>query len=317
MKPFQGLVSVVIPAFNATATINEAIASVLAQTYTNLEVIVCNDASTDDTADIVETISDNRVQLLRNSRNLGEGLSRDRAIAAARGQWIAVLDADDAWHSQRLERLIAAIGDDSQIMVFDDIIECHHTPQGLVPWRHLYGKGAFGAKSKPSVDVPAADWITRKRTLIKPLIPTDALRRLGETHTTRRFAADLEFFLKLIGKGMNLRFIPEAYYYYRITPGAMSAHPTRYQLLEEALEQTAPLFSHDVRMLEALHLKIKQVQRYQDYRRFLDALKNRRYFEAIRRAREHPFVIRELATRTYDDAPYRFHRWLHHGTGRY
>lgn len=98
-------VSVVVPAFNAERTIEAAVESVLAQTHSDFELIVCDDASADKTPDIVLSYADERVRLVKNTRNLGEGSSRDKAIAAAHGEWIAVLDADDAWSPDRLEKL--------------------------------------------------------------------------------------------------------------------------------------------------------------------------------------------------------------------
>ena len=105
------LVSVVIPAYNSAATIAEALHSVEAQTFRDFEVIVVDDASTDDTVATAHTAfstPDTRHptpdrQIITLSRNRGPAAARNRGIAEARGEWIAFLDGDDAWLPWRLE----------------------------------------------------------------------------------------------------------------------------------------------------------------------------------------------------------------------
>lgn len=104
------LVSVIVPAFNAGAFIAEALNSALTQTYRNLEVIVVDDGSTDDTAEIVAAIAsrDPRVRLLRQ-RNHGVAAARNLAISRARGSLVAPLDADDLWHPHKIEKQVDAM----------------------------------------------------------------------------------------------------------------------------------------------------------------------------------------------------------------
>jgi glycosyltransferase involved in cell wall biosynthesis len=99
----MSLVSVLVPAYNAAATIAETLASALAQTYEDLEVIVVDDGSTDDTAEIVADIAscDPRVILVRQV-NGGVANARNTALGRARGSYIAPLDADDLWHPDKL-----------------------------------------------------------------------------------------------------------------------------------------------------------------------------------------------------------------------
>lgn len=101
-------VSVVIAAKDAGAFVADALRSALAQTMKDLEVIVVDDGSTDDTSDVVRACAngDPRVLLLRNDRSQGVSRARNRAIGEARGEWVAVLDADDAFLPDRLERMV-------------------------------------------------------------------------------------------------------------------------------------------------------------------------------------------------------------------
>jgi glycosyltransferase involved in cell wall biosynthesis len=100
------LVSVIMPAHNAAAFIGEAIASVLAQTFRDLELIVVDDASTDDTTRVVEEVADPRVRLLRLLRNAGPVGARNAGLDVAHGRYVALLDADDVAHPERIAHQI-------------------------------------------------------------------------------------------------------------------------------------------------------------------------------------------------------------------
>lgn len=105
------MVSVVMCAHNAQDTLPTALESVLAQSWQNLDVIVVDDASTDQTAQVVQRYetADARVRLLRNERNLGAYGARNRGARAARGQYITVHDSDDWSHPQKLERQLTPL----------------------------------------------------------------------------------------------------------------------------------------------------------------------------------------------------------------
>jgi len=94
--------SVVIPACNASAFIDRAVRSALAQTVLDLEVIVVENGSTDETAQLVEAIEDPRLVLIQQEKN-GVSRARNAGIRAAKYDWIAFLDADDAWYPKHLE----------------------------------------------------------------------------------------------------------------------------------------------------------------------------------------------------------------------
>src|SRR6202043_1602231 len=98
-----------MPTFNRTATVGRAIASVLAQTVGDWELIVVDDASTDDLAGAVTAVGDVRIRLLRHERNRGAAAARNTGIEASRAPLVAFLDSDDERLPMKLERQIAAL----------------------------------------------------------------------------------------------------------------------------------------------------------------------------------------------------------------
>ena len=104
------LVSVIMPSYNTEKYILDSIRSVQAQTYTNWELIIVDDCSTDNTLETVrkhvEETNENRIRLLSNEKNSGAAVSRNYALREAKGRWIAFLDSDDLWLPEKLEKQI-------------------------------------------------------------------------------------------------------------------------------------------------------------------------------------------------------------------
>ena len=101
------LISIIMPSFNTATFIAESIESVQAQSYTNWELIIVDDCSTDSTDDVVKPfLSDKRIRYLKNGKNTGAAVSRNKALREAQGKWIAFLDSDDLWMPDKLEKQI-------------------------------------------------------------------------------------------------------------------------------------------------------------------------------------------------------------------
>ena len=107
--------TVAMPAYNAAGFIREALDSVLSQRGVDLEVIVVDDASTDDTADLVQRIGDERCRLLWNSRRRGIGHSHNRVLQESRAPVIAHVDADDKLRKGALAQMVAALESDERV----------------------------------------------------------------------------------------------------------------------------------------------------------------------------------------------------------
>lgn len=104
----EPLVSIVMPAYNASKFISESIESVLKQTYKNWELIIVNDCSKDNTEEIIKFYSNNdsRIKYYNQKTNLGISEARNKAIIEAKGEYIAFLDSDDLWKKRKLEEQI-------------------------------------------------------------------------------------------------------------------------------------------------------------------------------------------------------------------
>lgn len=103
----KGLVSIIMPSYNTASYIRETIQSVLNQTYKSWELLIVDDCSTDNTDEVVCTITDSRIKYFKNEKNSGAAVSRNKALREAKGQWIAFLDSDDLWMPEKLEKQIA------------------------------------------------------------------------------------------------------------------------------------------------------------------------------------------------------------------
>ena len=107
MQSMNELVSIIMPSYNTADYISESIKSIQKQVYSNWELIIVDDCSTDNTDDIVRPfLVDSRIRYLKNERNSGAAVSRNRALREAKGRWIAFLDSDDLWAPEKLEKQI-------------------------------------------------------------------------------------------------------------------------------------------------------------------------------------------------------------------
>jgi len=102
------LVSVVIPTYNRADKIDRSLTSVLNQTYENLEVVVVDDGSTDNTEEVIRSYEDTRVHYIGHEENKGATAARNTGIEAAKGEFIAFQDSDDEWHPKKIEKQVEA-----------------------------------------------------------------------------------------------------------------------------------------------------------------------------------------------------------------
>lgn len=118
------LVSIIMPSYNTGRFIKETIESVLAQSYSLWELIIVDDCSTDNTDEVVkEFLTDDRIRYIKNDRNSGAAVSRNRALREAKGKWIAFLDSDDLWEPEKLQRQIIFMKENGYCFSYTNYIE--------------------------------------------------------------------------------------------------------------------------------------------------------------------------------------------------
>lgn len=281
------LVSIMMPAYNAGKYIRRAIQSVLVQTYENWELIIVDDCSTDNTYEIVANYKDPRIRILRHEQNMGVGSSRNDALSASRGQWVAVLDADDEWLPQRLERLIKETDGREDFFLSDLITMCFNRDGSLIPWRVIDQTGLL-AEGRTAI-LGIEDFLKVGGIPLKPLFPMSAVRNFQLCFEDFCLGEDLDFWVQLFHAGLKLKLIGETYYLYRLTPGSLSSktHPDLLLVYEKWItqERTSPA---ERELWTKLKAKTEERLRYEP---FANSLKSRRFSEAIRIAFSDPRVL--------------------------
>jgi succinoglycan biosynthesis protein ExoO len=302
------LATIVVPTYCAEATLGRALRSALDQTLHDIEIIVVDDASTDGSWGLINSLvtEDSRVVAMRNDKNCGKPVGMNRAIALARGRWLAVLDADDWYHPERLARLIA-IGERRHVdLVADNQLFFDAQADRLVgtAWRaaeshwplsfdhFLYGSNAYA---------------TFNLGMLKPVIRTDFIRRaaLGYEEDARHgqdFFHMLQFYLA----GGRAIVTDQPLYYYTQPFGAVSrrwSHATRRRY---DFETAYRINQRQITMAEDV-LTVSQVARLEGRNNQLHALElyyqakecffGGDYLGAIRRVTQQPALLRYAAWR--------------------
>ncbi|MCP4309296.1 MAG: glycosyltransferase family 2 protein [bacterium] len=204
-------VSVLIPCFNAEAYVAAAIESALAQTYDNIEVIVVDDGSTDNSADVVARYANRGVRLVRQ-QNRGQCVAANRAFAEATGDLIKFFDADDVMAAEMVERQVGRLGSRRDAVAMGE-------------WTRFTGDNPFKSEFKrlPMYrDAAPADWLSREWVNAQPmmqcalwLISRQILERSGLWDERLTLINDFEFIARVLTKADEILYSPGARLYYR------------------------------------------------------------------------------------------------------
>lgn len=215
-------VSVIMANYNGAAHIAAAVRSVLRQTERSLELIVSDDGSTDESLRVAQDAAagDPRLTVLHGDMRSGPAGARNRALEAARGRWIAIVDNDDFIHSERLERLLDAAERDGADIVCDDLLTFYEDGSRK-PHAHL--RGAMAEKPRW---VGAASYVGGNVLFgsgamlgyLKPVFRRGAAR-YDETLT---IGEDSDLVARMLKAGGRMRVYPELWYFYRKHAGSIS-----------------------------------------------------------------------------------------------
>jgi glycosyltransferase involved in cell wall biosynthesis len=164
------LVTVVIPTYNRVALVQQAIASVIAQTYTNWELIIVDDGSDDGTPEVISKMNDPRIKLLTKPHVGNIALLRNAGVDEGTGEWLAFLDSDDIWIPRKLE-----------IQLFF-----------LLQERKRWGYGGFGLMNDEMQTIPnkAGQYLPISGWIIKEVLTTEASVTIGTLMLERTLFAE-------------------------------------------------------------------------------------------------------------------------------
>jgi succinoglycan biosynthesis protein ExoO len=293
----QGIptVSVIMANYRGGATLARALDSVLAQTMGNLEIIVSDDASPDDSVSVVTSIMarDERVRLVASPQNGGPARTRNLALARARGQWIAIVDSDDIVHPERLERLLAAAAHFKADIVADDLLHFHEdgSPPTLLLADH----------DKP-FPVSAEAWVTAGMDgklpalgYLKPLIRAEALGLLRYDETLR-IGEDYDLLLRTLLAGASMWIVPEPWYLYRRHSGSIS-HRLSANDVDAMLANQARLLAGikpEAGLAQAFAQRRDALQGALDFGRLVEAIKARSPGTVLKIIARRPALLRRL-----------------------
>ncbi len=211
------LISVLIPAYNASAFIVETLASVRAQTWQRLEIIVVDDGSRDDTADVVAGIADARIRLIRQD-NAGAAAARNRAILEAQGDFIQFLDADDLIDPDKLSLQMARLAARPDCVATAEWARFWKYPANaaftpLANWRDMAPMDYLLSSGEGLQMLFPAIW----------LIPRSIVDAIGPWDTTLSLGDDCEYFTRVALAAREVLHCPGARCRYRVgVPGSLS-----------------------------------------------------------------------------------------------
>ncbi|MCE6953353.1 glycosyltransferase [Cereibacter sphaeroides] len=291
-------ISVLMANWRGAAFLPEAIASVLRQSHADLELIVVDDASGDDSVAILReaAAADPRVRLIEMERNAGPSAARNRALDAATGDWLAIMDSDDVLHPDRLARLLSAAEALGVEAVADDMLFFGETPDasGRTLLQVLHLTGPMQVDATTFVEANGGTGDLPPLGYLKPLVRRDAWDGLRYDETLR-VGEDYDLYLRLLLSGARLVLLPEALYLYRRHSGSIS-HRLSVAALEPLIAahdrsaegQTEPV------LVEALRRRRAGLEAMLAFEHLVAAIKGRRPAEALSRLARRPLLAREL-----------------------
>ena len=221
MSDTSPVVTIGIPSYNCAAFIGEAIASVLAQDYRDLEVLIVDDASTDRTLDVIAEFEDSRLRVLVNEANIGPGRNWNRVLDEARGRYVKVMGCDDVLTPGSVSAQVAVLEENPGVVLVTG-------PRILITesGRRLMRRGTGGIRGLAKGAVAGRAMIRRGSNLVgEPvahLLRKSALDQVGGYHEGNPYCIDMDLALRLLEVG-DLYVLDKPTAFYRIVGASWSA----------------------------------------------------------------------------------------------
>lgn len=234
-NPSKVVLSVVMATYNNAMNdcLQQAVDSVLQQTFREFELIICDDGSTDETWELLETfaIRDSRIRIIRNRENRKAGYARNQAIELSRGEYIAIMDADDALHPQRFERQIAFLNE--------------HPEYGFVGCYGQFFHATIGDEKEVYrlLETPLAKDLLFTLPFIHAscMFRREVILSVGgyDISPKRLRVEDYDMLLRIYEAGYRGANIPEVLYYIRRDKNQYKRRKYRYRFNEAAMKYQA------------------------------------------------------------------------------
>jgi GT2 family glycosyltransferase len=240
----QPSVSVVIPLYNKGLYIDRTLSSIFAQEYQPLEIIIVDDGSTDDGLERVQAYSDPRINLIRNSVNMGPGAARNVGLALAKGRYVSFLDADDEWHPLFLNTTVSCLDRNGSSAALASTGYTWHSLRKSTDYDFADLRGEYEIETSTSLALLSA--IETCVSLCFTVIRTDVARRWGGYYEAGKClrGEDQYFLLKLL-LNEKIVIIPEPHGVYHTEGSALFG---RMQL---EVPETEPYLSDPADLIEA------------------------------------------------------------------
>ncbi len=210
-------ISVIVPVYNVEKYLHECINSILAQTFTDFELILVNDGSRDNSGAICDEYANNdeRITII-HQKNQGQAAARNTAIAIAKGEWINFVDSDDLIHPQMLEILYSAVDENTQISVCD-LCKAHICPDGFCSYKNKWDFKKHQINEDSLIHLMhSSDYICW--AACAKLIKKDIL--LKHPFTVGKIYEDSAVGFKWIHEAENVNITDEQLYFYRHNPNS-------------------------------------------------------------------------------------------------
>jgi GT2 family glycosyltransferase len=298
-------VSVIIPAFNQGQFLATAIDSVLAQTHGDVEVVVVDDGSTDETPDVLAAYAGSRQVRVVRQANAGVGAARNAGFAASSGSLVCFLDADDYYHADRLAHQVGRFAGASEIgFGYCDIVRVD--AEGTVADDYEVQRARTVLAGDIFESLLAGGYFPPHTVILR----REVFERSGGFDAELGGHADLDLWLRLSGAGVRADFLPEKLAYYRVHADSMSRDQghmrhTRRLALEKAVrahpERAAAALSALQDLGHDLHTANRWLQsRLSDYVQFSGDAAPWTTFDFVERAAEGRVAGSPDAVATWD-----------------
>ncbi|MFZ1871214.1 MAG: glycosyltransferase family 2 protein [Chania sp.] len=208
-------VSIIMPAYNAAASIEQSILGVLNQRFTDYHLYVIDDASTDQTADIVRPYIHSRLSYIRNAYNQGVAATRNIGIAAARGDYLAFCDSDDVWRADKLARQVGILRSGRYDVVCSHYYTFEDDPERVKNYRG--SEEIIGYQ-----DLLKSNWIGNLTGIYNQ-------RRIGKVYQKSIGHEDYAMWLAILQNARNqLAYcVPEPLAFYRLSAQSLSGNKVK------------------------------------------------------------------------------------------